>query len=131
MVQTRVIQHLHHRMDRACFRVIGAVNEALEPGVYERAGAHGARFNCNKQCAIFQAMIADCDTGFTEGHDLGVRSGIAIGKVPVAATADYLAAAHDDRAYRDFPRFQRSLGGSESFFHEKLVGACFGVGINS
>jgi hypothetical protein len=131
VVQTRVIQYLQHRMDGACLRVIGAVNQAFEPGVYERAGAHSARFNCNKQCAIFQAMIADCDTGFTQGHDLGVRSGIAIGKVPVAATADDLAATHDDCAYRHFSCFKRALRSPERFFHEKFVGACFGVGINS
>jgi len=118
-------------MDRACFRVIGAVNQALEPGVYERAGAHRARFNCNKQCAIFQAMIADCDTGFTQGHDLGVRRGIAIGKVPVAATADDLAATHDNCAHRNFSRLQCALCSPKRVFHEKLVSACFGASVNS
>jgi hypothetical protein len=115
-------------MDGACFRVIGAVNQAFEPGVYERAGAHSARFNCNKQCAIFQAMIADCDTGFTQGDDLCVRRGIAIGKVPVAATADDLAATHDDCAYWHFSRFKGALGGAQRFFHEEFISARFGVG---
>ena len=125
VVQAGMIQHLHHRTDGARLRVISAVNQAFEPGVNQRAGAHGARLNCSKQLAAFQAMVAEGGTGFAQRDDLGVRSGIAIGEVAVAAAADDLAVAHHHRAHRNFSRFQRALGSAESFLHEKFVGAAF------
>ena len=118
-----MIQHLHHRTDGASFRVIGAVNQAFEPGMDQRACAHRARFNCSKQLAVFQAMVAESGTGFTQRDDLGVGGGIAISEVAIAASADDLAAAHHDRAHRNFSRLQRALSGAESFLHEKFVGA--------
>lgn len=110
-------------MDGPGLRVICAVDQAFEPGLDQRAGAHSAWLNCNKQFAVLQAMIAKIGTGFTQGDDLGVSAGVGISKVAVAAASDDLAAAHHDRSYRNFSRFQRSLGGTKSFLHEKFVGA--------
>jgi hypothetical protein len=123
MVQTGVIQYLHRRMDGARLRVIGAVDQALEPGVNQSAGAHRTRLNCNKQLAAFQSMVTESCTGFAQGDYLGVGGGIGVANVAVAAPANDLSAAHNDCAYGDFSRSQRPLSGSESFFHEKFVGA--------
>lgn len=110
-------------MDGARLRIIGAVDQALESGVNQSAGAHRARLNCNKQLAALQAMVTESSTGFAQGDDLGVGGGIGVCEVTVVASADDLSAAHNDCAYGDFSRFQRPLRGSESFFHEKFVGA--------
>jgi len=110
-------------MDGPGLRVISAVDQAFEPGLHQRAGAHGAWFNCNKQFAGLQAIVAKSDTGFTQGDDLRMSAGVGISNVTVAAASDYLAAARDDRSYRNFSRFQRSLRGTKGFLHEQFVGA--------
>src|ERR1041385_92256 len=77
VIQAGMVQHLHYRADGSSFGVIGAVNQAFKPGVDQRACAHRARFNCSKQLAAFQAMVAESGTSFTQRDDLGVGSGIA------------------------------------------------------
>src|ERR1700686_2590915 len=54
VVQVRVIQHLHYRVYGARFGIVRAIDEALDPGVQQGTGAHGARFNCSKQVALRQ-----------------------------------------------------------------------------
>src|SRR5258708_1878711 len=101
MVQTGVIQHLNHRSDGARLRVVGTVNQAFEAGMDERACTHRARFNCSKQLAVFQAVVAESGTRFAQSDDLGVGGRIAIREIAVAAAADDLAAAYYDRADRN------------------------------
>ncbi len=111
-------------MDGARFGVIRAVDQAFEPRMNQSAGAHGARLNCNKQFAVFQAMVAEGGTGLAQGDDLGVRCGSrsAMLRLPPRPT---IFLAHNDRAYRHFAGFQRSLGGPESLFHPQFVGQKF------
>jgi len=128
MVQAGVVQDLHHRMDGARFGVIRAVDQAFEPGVNQSAGAHRARLNCNKQFAVFEAVVAQGGTGLAQGQDLGVSCGIAIGKVAVAAAAYYFSAADHDGAYRDLSRFERAVSGAQRLLHKQFVGSCLGIG---
>jgi hypothetical protein len=124
MVQTGVIQYLHRRMDGAGLRVIGAIDQALEPGVNQSAGTHRARLNCNKQLAALQAMVSESCTGLEQGDDLGVGGGIGVANVAVAAPANYFSGTHYHCADGNFSGFQRALSLAERFFHEKFVGAC-------
>src|ERR1035438_1688254 len=87
MVQLRMIQHLHHRMNRACFRIRCAINQALDPGMHHRTCAHRARFNCNKQVAAGQTMVTDGCTGLAQGDDLGVGGGVEIRDVAIPPAA--------------------------------------------
>jgi len=64
VVQLRVIQRLHHRLNRARLGIVGAIDKATDPGMHYGAGTHGARFNCNKQLARCQTMVADGCTGW-------------------------------------------------------------------
>jgi hypothetical protein len=113
-----MIQNLHHRTYSARLRVIGAVNQALQPGMYQGAGAHRARLNCSKQLAAFQAMVAEGGTGLAQGDDLGVGGGIGIGDVAVAAASYDPAFVHHDGADRNFALFKSALGGTKGFLHE-------------
>ena len=123
-----MIQDLHHRMDGARFGVIRAVDQTFQPGMNQSAGTHRARFDCNKEFAVFEAVVAQRGTGLAQGEDFGVSGGVAIGEVAVAAAAYDFSAADDDRAYRDFSRFKRALGGAQRLFHEQFVGFCSAVG---
>jgi hypothetical protein len=123
MVQAGVIQDLHHRTDGTSLGVIRAVNQAFQPGVHQSASAHGARFNCSKQFTAFQTMVDESGTGLSQGHDLSVSSRIGIGEVAVPSASNDLAVVNNNRADRNFSGLERALGGAESFFHEKFVGA--------
>jgi hypothetical protein len=113
-----MIYNLHHRMNRARFRVIRTVNQAFDPGMDERSGTHCARLNCSKELTLTQAVVANSSTGLAQGDDLGVSGGIALGQVAIAAASNDYAAAHHDGAHRNFTGLQRALRGAESFFHK-------------
>src|SRR5271166_2517615 len=121
MVQLRMIQDLHHRMHGPGLRIVRAIYEAPDAGMHQRAGAHGARFNCNKQFAAFQTMVTNGGTGFAQRHDLGVGGRVEAGDVAVPSAAYDAALAYDDRAYRDFSGFESALGAAQGFFHPELV----------
>ena len=72
MIQHVVIQHLHDGMDRACFGIVGAVDQAFQPCVDYCAGTHGAWLDCRKQIALFQTVVSNRRTGVTQRHHLGV-----------------------------------------------------------
>lgn len=59
MVELWVIQQLHHRPHGAGFRVVCAINHALDARMHHRSGAHSARLNCNKQVAVRQTMVTE------------------------------------------------------------------------
>jgi hypothetical protein len=42
------------------------------------ARTHGARFNCSKQFAVFQTVLADGGALLAQGEDFGVRAGFGI-----------------------------------------------------
>jgi hypothetical protein len=99
--------------------------------MHHGAGAHGARFNCNKQSAVFQTVVTNSGTSLAQRHDLGMGCRVGAGNVAVPSPSHDLAAAYYDRSYRDFSRFQASLGAAQGFFHPQFVGSAamlFGFG---
>jgi len=127
MVQLRMMQHLHHRLNCARLGIVGAVNQAFDSGVHHRTGAHGAGFDCNKQIAVHQSMVTRRRTRVAQGHDLGMSGGIVVGDVAIPSAADDAAIAHDHGSDRNLSGFQRALGGAQGFFHPQFVVAEFVV----
>lgn len=64
VIQLRMIQDLHDRTDRPSFCIIRAINKAPDAGVHQRPRAHCAWLNCNKQFALFQAVVTNGSTCF-------------------------------------------------------------------
>jgi hypothetical protein len=122
MIQTRVIYHFHHRANRAGFRVVSPVNQALDASVYYSSRTHGTRFDCSKQRAADEAVITKVCGGLAQRHDLGMRRRIELGKITIPAAADDVSVADHNRTYRHFSHFQGTLCAAESLFHEKFVG---------
>ena len=122
MVQLRVIQHLHYRMHCARFGIIGAVDQALDPSVHHGSGAHWARFNCSKQVTVFEAMVTDVCTRFTQGDDLCMRGGIGVADVAVPSAANDFSGAHYHCTHGDFAGFKGALCGAQGFLHPQFVG---------
>jgi hypothetical protein len=95
--------------------------------MHQSAGTHGARFNCSKQFTAFQTMVAEGGTGLAQRDNLGVRGGIGVGEIAVAAASDDFAVVNYHRADWDFAGFKRALGGAERFFHEEFVAVWLGI----
>jgi hypothetical protein len=112
MVQLRVVQHLHHRMDCARFGVVRAIYDAFHSRVHHRARAHWTRLNCNKQFAVSQAMVTQVSSGLAKGDDFSVGGGVGVGDVAVPASADNLSPVNNDCAYGDLASLQCALGGA-------------------
>jgi hypothetical protein len=114
-------QQLHHRLNGTGFGIVRAVNEAVDPGMHDGAGAHGARFNCNKQVASGEAMVAERGTGFAQGYDFSVSGGIVVGDVAVPSAADDALIMDDYGSDGDFSGFEGALGGAQGFLHPEFV----------
>jgi hypothetical protein len=125
MVQLRMIQDLHCRADCARFRVVRAVHQALDAGMHQRPGAHGARFNCNKEFTASQAMVAESGTGFAQRDHFGVRCGVAFTDVAIPSAANDTPVDNDYRADGNFSGFESALRAAESFFHPEFIGMKF------
>jgi hypothetical protein len=63
VVQSRMIEDVHHRMDRACFVIISAINKTPNPRMRNGAGTHRARLDSYVQIAFSQAVISDSSAG--------------------------------------------------------------------
>jgi hypothetical protein len=109
MIQLRVIHDLHHGVHRAGLRVVGAVDQALYASMHDRASAHRARLNCNKQLAAAQAVVTDVCAGLTQRNHLGVRGGVGIGDVAIPSTAHDASIADNDRTNRNLAGFKGPL----------------------
>src|ERR1700731_4803499 len=105
VVQPGVIQHLQHRAACARFGIIRAINDAFHPRVYQRARAHRARLNCNKELAVSQTMITQVRGGLAKGNDFSVGGGIGVGDVTIPTSADNFSSEDDDSAYGNLVRF--------------------------
>ena len=121
MIQARVVQHLHHRMDGPCFRVVRPVHYALYPGMYQSACAHRARLNCSKELAVSQTVVTQVRTRLAKGDDFSVGRGIGVGKIAIPASADDLARMDHDSTHGNFARFQRALGRAQGFLHPEFI----------
>ena len=86
------------------------------------ACAHGARLNRSEQLAVSHTVVTEVCPSFAKSDDFGVGRGIGVGEVAVPAATDDLAVTHDDRAYRNLSRVERSSRSSESLYHPKLIG---------
>jgi hypothetical protein len=121
VIQLGVAQHLHHRMDCACFGVVRAVDQSFQPGVHQGAGAHGARFNCSKEFAVSEAVVAQGGAGFSQGDDFRVGGRVAVGEVAIPASTDDLAVMYHDSAHGNLAGFQGALCGAKGFLHPEFV----------
>jgi hypothetical protein len=110
MVQLRMIHNLNHRMYCASFGIVRAVDQAFDPSLHQRPGAHRARLNCNKQFAVSQAMVTNYPARLAQRQNLRMCRWVAIGDVAIPSTSDDLPAADNHCAYGDFAGFESALG---------------------
>ena len=71
------------------------------------ACAHGARLNRSEHLAVSQAVVTEVRPSFAKSDDFGVGRRIGVSEVSIPSATDYLAATHDDRAYRNLSCVER------------------------
>jgi hypothetical protein len=121
VVQLRMIQYFHHGPNRSSLGIVRAVNQALDAGMDQSSGAHCARFNCSKELAVGQSVVAHGGASVTQRHNLSMCCGIAIADVAIPSPACDAPVAHHDCTNRHLARFQRALGATQRFFHKKFI----------
>jgi hypothetical protein len=127
VIQFWVIQHLENRADSARLRIVRAINQPADAGVNQRSRTHGARFNCNKQFALAQSMVADGGAGVPEGNDFRVGRGIVVGKIAIPSSPNHTAVTYDHCSDGDFFNFKRPLRTPQRFFHVEFVGSALRI----
>src|SRR5205085_5924742 len=96
VVQRTRVADAEDRLDRARLLVARAVDEARDPGLDERAGAHRARLDRRVNDRARQAVVAYLVRGLAQGEDFGVRRRVAVGARAVAGHGEQRAVAADD-----------------------------------
>jgi hypothetical protein len=121
VIQLRMIEYAEGGFDGTSLGVVGTVDEALDAGVGDGSGAHGAGFDGDKEFAIAEAIIAKSFSGFAKGEDFGVGGRVGVGDRAIGAASDYLVAADDDGPDGNFAECGRSLRFAQSFFHPEFI----------
>ena len=107
VVEAAVADDVPEAADGAGLVVVGAEDQAVDPGQDGGAGAHRARLEGDHQGAAGEPPLAAGSGGRAEGDDLGVAGGVGVGLADVAAAGDHSAGGvHDDRADRYVARRQ-------------------------
>jgi hypothetical protein len=122
MVRLVVIYHCKRRINCTGFFVVCPVNQAADAGMNQRARAHSARFNCNKQLAINQSMVTDACSGFAQRHDFRVSGRIGVAEVAIPTAPNDFSSEHNHCADWYLSGVKRTLCGAQSFFHPELIG---------
>jgi hypothetical protein len=121
VIQSRVVQDLHDRVNRSRPGIVGTIDQAPDARMHQRAGAHRTWFNCSKQLAVSQAMVTNDCTRFAEGDDFGVSAGVVLAKVAIPAAGDNAPAADDNRPDGNFSGFSRAVSSTEGLLHVEFV----------
>ena len=78
VIQLRMVQYLDDRIHCSGFRISSAIHQPFQSRMHQRAGAHRAGFDRDKQFAFAQAVVRQDLACFTQRDDLGVSGRIAI-----------------------------------------------------
>ena len=108
-------------MYRTGFRIVGAVDQTLDPRMNDCARAHRTRFNCNKQFAVSEAVVTKGCPGFTQGEEFRMGAGIGVGDVAIPSATNDVASMNDHGADGNFICFEGTLGAAEGLFHPEFV----------
>lgn len=118
VVQGVVIEDGELGSDGAAFGIVGAVDEALDAGLDDGAGAHGAGFDGDVQRCAEQAVIAEAERRFAKRNDFCVGSRVGIRNGAIAGPGKDVAARDHNRANWDFAACGSVAGLVERGLHE-------------
>jgi hypothetical protein len=122
MVEARVRKDFETGADGAAFGVVGTVDEALDTGLDNGAGAHAAGLDGDVESGIGKAVVAEEAGGFAQDDDFGVGGGVVVADGAIAGVSEDFAVVDKDGADGDFARGRSGAGFGEGFVHVLDVG---------
>jgi len=96
MVEARTGKDFEAGADGAALGVVGAVDEARDAGLNDRAGAHAAGLDGDVEPRVREAIIAEEAGGFTKDDDFSVRGWIVVADGSIAGTRENLSIVNQD-----------------------------------
>jgi hypothetical protein len=122
VIRMLMVQHLQHRPYSSSFGIFGAIHQPPDAGMNHSSGAHGARFNCNKEVTVPQTVVAERGPSVTQGRDFGVCGGIELANVAIPSPANNHPGMDHHGSDWYFTALQRPLRTAERLFHPQFVG---------
>jgi hypothetical protein len=121
MIQTRIVQQVKQRIDRAGLRIGCPINDHRDSGLKDRAGAHRAWFERHIERAAVETPRLTRFGRLGNGDHFGVCRRIVELLALVMRPCDQPPFAYDDRADRHLVFAQGLLGLFQGDLHEMVV----------
>lgn len=102
--------------------ICGPIDQAANPCVYNRAGAHDAGFEGDVEGGIEQTVVIEHSGAVAQRDDLGMGGGITGGDRLIPALGDNLAILDQHGADRDLASFLGPVGKHDCVAHEIRIG---------
>lgn len=118
---SRLFCEIVERTDRAGLRVHGAKDKARHPGLHERTGAHGTRFQRHVQSDARQSPDTQMLSRCIQREDFGMGEGIAVHLSAVETRSDDVSIMDRHRTDRDLSECRGFPRERERLLHESFV----------
>ncbi len=96
VVEARIGKDFEAGADGAALGVVGAVDEARDAGLNDRAGAHAAGLDGDVERCVREAIVAEESCGFTKHDDFSVGGGVIVTDSAIAGTRENLSVVNQD-----------------------------------
>lgn len=128
VVELRVVHDVEDRAAGAGFGVGCGVDEAIDAGVEDGSGTHGAGLEGDVEGAAFgfaggwaETVVLKGQAGGAEGDDFCVGGGVVVAEDTVLAAGDDFVFVNDDCAYGDIAGRFGGVGFGDGGVHEGEV----------
>jgi len=118
VVEARIGKDFETGADGAALGVVGAIDEARDAGLNDRASTHATRLDSDVVHRIRKAVVAEETCGFTKDDDFGVSGWIVVADGAIAGTAEDLSVMDEHGADGHFAGAGRGAGFRECFLHK-------------
>lgn len=116
------IGKVEDRSDRACFEVIGTIDQGLDPRLENGSSAHGTGFEGDVESAAGETPAVEVVGPIAQGQELGMAEGITIAIATVLGVGDRLALGiEEDGADGYIACGSGFLGQGQGLAHPMLV----------
>jgi len=121
VIEARVIQQVKNRACAPGFFVGCAESDFADSRLQDRASAHGAGLDSDKEGAALQTPVSDICAGLAYGRQFGVSQCVSVAVAGVVPLADYPPVLYNDAADWNLVFQEREYGLFVCQFHKEIV----------
>ena len=96
VVEARIGKDFKAGADGAALGIVGAVDEARDAGLNDRAGTHAAGLDSDVERGAREALVAEEACGFPKDDDFSVGSWVVVANGAVAGTRENLSVVNQN-----------------------------------